>query len=215
MKIVMTAAAAVVAIVLSEGTTSAAVSAQAALSRYKAAWNNLQTYTCTYAAHEESGSRSQDQIYNSWFSKPHDARLEIVSGAGRGGVAVWRGGDAVRAHRGGLMAFVKLRLNIHDPRVTSLRGTTIADANFGALYKHLAGLKTKSLAVMDSGGRTTITAILADPAADHYVTREVVVLGGNDLPVAYGQWEGNRQVKRVIYSNVRVNAAIPPSTFNM
>jgi len=58
-----------------------------------------------------------------------------------------------------------------------------------------------------------IIVAVADPAADDNVTKELMVLGTNDLPIEYDQWEGIIEVKRVTYSDVSLNVDLPDSTF--
>ena len=194
---------------------AAKVSATRALARYKAAWVCVNTYRCTITAHEQLGTKAQDRVYDLWFAKPPEARMDITAGDGHGGAAVWEGGDTLRGHQGGFFSFVKLHLNIHDPRATSIRGTTVAEANFGWLYHHLTSLRTKSIFAATDGAATTITVEVADPPANSDVAKEVVTLGANGLPVEYDQFEGSVQVKKVLYTNLQLNLAIPPSKFSL
>jgi len=141
--------------------------------------------------------------------------MDVTGGDNRGGAGVWRGGDTVKGHQGGFLSFIKLNLNIHDPKAVSVRGTTIADANFGALLEHIKGLKGATIDAVAEGTLTKINVAVADPSADNNVTKELMVLGANDLPVEYDQWEGDNEVKRVTYSDVVLNVDIPDSTFNL
>src|SRR5476649_342397 len=100
-----------------------------AIAKFSSAWDAVHTYTCTIAAHEVRGKDVQDRVYKLAFSRPNNLRMDIVGGAGRGGAAVWQGGDTVYGHQGGFLSFVRLHLNIHDPKAVSLRGTTVAQAS--------------------------------------------------------------------------------------
>lgn len=208
-------AVALAAIALSVSTASAATSGDAALAKYAAAWAKVTTYTCTIQAHEVSGSRVQDRTYAMKFRKPYDTRMDITAGDGHGGAAVWHGGDTVRGHQGGFISFIKLNLNIHDSRAVSIRGTTIAEAGFGALYDHIKGLKGATIDATSDGADTKIDIAVADPSADQSVTKELMVLGADDLPVEYDQWEGSTLVKHVTYGNVLLNPTLSDSDFNL
>lgn len=194
---------------------AATVSAAQALARYKAAWESVNTYRCTVIAHEALGTRAQDRVYDLWFAKPHEARMDITAGDGRGSAAVWEGGETVRVHQGGFFSFIKVRLNIHDPRATSIRGATVAETNFGWLYDHLTSLRTKSISAAWNGAAIAIAAVVADPSADGDVTKEVVTLGPSGLPVEYDQFEGAAQVKKVFFTDLQLNPVIPPSKFSL
>lgn len=209
------ATALALAIRLAASAQPAPVSGKEALDKFALAWQGIHTYRCTITSHEVSGSRVQDRVYHLAFAKPHDTRLDIVGGEGRGGVAVWRGGDTVRGHQGGLLAAIKLRLGLHARLTTSLRGTTVADANWGSLYGHVTSLRPKSSEAETRGDETAISLLVADPSTDNAVTKEVLILGKDSLPVEFDQFEGNQQVKRVKYSEVRLNVALPGSTWSL
>lgn len=186
-----------------------------AMARYAAAWGKLNTYTCTITSREISGSKVQDRVYAMFFQKPSDTRLNITGGDGKGSAAVWHGGDTVSGHQGGWLSGIKLNLNIHAHLATTIRGTTIADANFGAIYDHLTGLKSTAMTAETEGANTTITVPVADATKDDGVTKEVVILGQDGLPVEYDQYEDIQQVKHVVYSDVVLNVTIPDSTWSI
>jgi len=207
--------AAPVAILAFASAASATTTGEQALAKYAAAWDKVTSYTCSMAAREVSGTRVQDRVYAFKFRKPFDTRMDVTEGDDRGGAGVWRGGDTVKGHQGGFLSFIKLNLNLHDPKAVSVRGTTIADANFGALLEHIKSLKGATIDAVPDGDLTKINVAVADPAADDNVTKEMMVLGTNDLPVEYDQWEGDNEVKRVIYTDLALNVDIPDSTFNL
>ncbi|MBV8203815.1 MAG: hypothetical protein JO195_02185 [Candidatus Eremiobacteraeota bacterium] len=65
------------------------------------------------------------------------------------------------------------------------------------------------------GANTTITLPVADATKDDGVTKEVVILGQDGLPVEYDQYEDIQQVKHVVYSDVMLNVTIPDSTWSI
>jgi outer membrane lipoprotein-sorting protein len=205
--------AAPIACLVFASAASATTSGEQVLAKYAAAWDKVNSYTCTIAAREVSGDRVQDRTYAMKFRKPFDTRMDVTGGDDRGGSGVWHGGDTVKGHTGGFFSFVKLNLNIHDPKAVSVRGTTIADANFGALLEHLKSLKGATIDAVADGTLTKINVAVGEPAADNNVTKELMVLGTNDLPIEYDQWEGDTEVKRVTYSDVSLNVDLPDSTF--
>jgi len=161
------------------------------------------------------GSRTQDGAYRLYFVKPRDTRMDVIAGSNVGGSAVWTGGAKLRGHRGGFLKGIVLTLGLHSSLVSSLRGTTIDQANFGALLRHFEGVKHSAIAATISGNRIVVSQTVADPASDDHVTREVVTLGPNGLPTEFDQFEGKRQVERFRYLDVKLNAAIPASTFSL
>jgi outer membrane lipoprotein-sorting protein len=209
------AAAAVAALVCISGAASASPAGDAALAAFSNAWDGVHSYTCTISAHEVQGSAVQDRVYNAVFERPNNVRMDIVGGAGKGGAAIWSGGDTVYGHQGGFLSFIRLHLNIHDSKAVSLRGTTIAQSSFGALLQRFKDMKTSSLDAKTSNGQTTLTAEVADPAKDNGVTSEVLTLGADHLPAGYDQYDGTKNVNHVRYSDYKGNVAIPASTWKL
>lgn len=211
------AAAALVAAVLALSSSAALATpaGDAALAAFSNAWDGVHSYTCSITAHEVRGSDVQDRVYNAVFERPNNVRMDIVGGAGKGGAAIWNGGDTVYGHQGGFLSFIRLHLNIHDPKAVSLRGTTIAQASFGALLQRFKDLKTSSLDAKSYPGLTILTADVMDPASNDGVTREILILGADHLPTTYTQFEGTKLVNHVSYWNYKANVPIPDSTWKL
>lgn len=211
-------AAAGAALVALSSTPHASLGMQAAdeaLTNFSSAWDAVHTYTCTIAAHEVRGKDVQDRVYKLAFSRPNNMRMDIVGGAGRGGAAVWTGGDTVYGHQGGFLSFVRLHLNIHDPKAVSLRGTTVAQASFGALLTRIKSLKTSARDAKDVAGVTTLTATVLDPKAESGVTRVVMMFGANHLPIEYDEYQGDLVVNHVRYTDYKGNVTLPDSTWKI
>ena len=209
------AAAALTALVSIPHAALASPAGDHALAQFSTAWKGVRTYTCTVAAHEVRGKDVQDRVYHMAFARPNNMRMDIVGGAGRGGSAVWTGGDSIYGHQGGFLSFVKLHLNIHDAKAVSLRGTTVAQASFGALLARFQSLKTSSLDAKSKAGLTTLTATISNPASEGGVTREVLVFGANHLPVEYYEYLGDVVVDLVRYSEYKGNVTLPASTWKI
>lgn len=190
--------------------------AQRAIAKYDAAWNALKTYSCTLDAHEVQNGHVQDRTYDLWFSKPFDTRMNITGGDGRGSAAVWRGGDRVNGHKGGFVAFVHLNVDIHNKMATSLRGITIAEANFGSYLDKIHKTKFKSIDAVPDGDKWTITLVPVDPATFQNITKETIVLGAAGLPTDITMYEGEGMLAvHNVYRDTKINVAISAGTFTL
>jgi hypothetical protein len=147
-------------------------------------------------------------------------KIVVISGPGRGGVAVWHGGATLRGHQGGFFGFVKMTLDIHDARAESLRGDTIASAYFGY---HLTHFETTKGALSEApgpeiDGDTTdaVTLDIADPGADHDVSREVMYLSRTThMPLEIDRFEGALLVKTDIFSRFEPNIGLTDADFEV
>jgi outer membrane lipoprotein-sorting protein len=197
-----------------------AVSADSALSAFGAAVDALRDYTVTIAVHETDGERAQDRAVRYWYKKPTTAKIEVISGAGRGSVAVWRGGDSVRGHQGGFLSMIKLTVGMHDARAVSLRGDTIDSAYFGNIlerFKTTKGELSEALGPEIAGVSTeAITLKVADPGTNQRISKEVVYLSrATHLPVKRERFEGDVLVKSQFFSNLKLNVNLTDQDFDL
>ena len=213
--IIAVAAATSAALAFGPGAARATPAGDDALAAFSTAWAGVHSYTCTITAHEVKGRDVQDRVYHVAFMRPNIMRMEIVGGAGRGGAAVWNGGDTLFGHQGGFLSFVRLHLNIHDPKAVSLRGTTVAQASFGALLDRVKSLKTSVLDAKAENGRTTLSVQIAGASPDKDVTSIVLIFAANHLPVEYDEYQGSTVVDHVVYSDYKGNVPLPDSTWKI
>ncbi|HTV74791.1 MAG TPA: hypothetical protein VME66_13930 [Candidatus Acidoferrales bacterium] len=190
------------------------------MTAFASALDDLQDYTVIIKTHEVQGQRVEDRVQQFWFKKPMLAKVVVTSGPGRGGAAVWHGGPTLRGHQGGLLSFVKMTIDIHDPRAESLRGDTIATAYFGDKLAHFettAGQLSEAPGpVMDGTPTDAVTLDVADPSADHDVTREVLYISRTThLPVKADRFEGTALVKSETFSDLKVNVGLTDADFDM
>ena len=209
------AAATLAALVSLPGAARATSAGDQALAAFSDAWTRVNTYTCTITAHEVKGRDVQDRVYHVAFMRPNTMRMDIVGGAGRGGVAVWTGGNTLYGHQGGFLSFVRLHLNIHDPKAVSLRGTTVAQASFGALLDRVRSLKISSLDAKTDHGLTRMSAQILGAAPEKEVTSILMVFAANHLPVEYDEYQGSTVVDHVLYSQYKGNVTLPDSTWKI
>ena len=134
-------------------TGGAAVAQTTPGSDFLTAWAGIDSYTSTVKTARNEGHRYADRTYRYAFKKPTFAKIDILDGAGKGGGAVWTGGDTVTGHQGGFLSGFKLKVNIHDGRATSLRGDTIDRGSFQSVADDLKAGK------VSDGGTATVDGV--------------------------------------------------------
>jgi outer membrane lipoprotein-sorting protein len=181
------------------------------------AWTAVDNYTATITAHETNGKDTQDRVYHYAYKKPHFAKIDIISGPGRGSGAAWTGGDHVKGHQGGLLSGVKMSIPITDGRATSLRGDTIDRASFQGVADDLKSGKVEpvtTIATIDGVPSDLVTIDLV-PAVPGGVTREVIAFARTThLPVRRTSFAGDAQVKQEDFSEVKVNPGLTEADFS-
>jgi outer membrane lipoprotein-sorting protein len=189
-----------------------------ALAQALEAYAKVNDYTATIIDHEVKGTDVQDRTYGYAFLKPSYVKLDIISGPGRGGGAVWTGGDQVSGHQGGLLSGIHLKISIHDGRATSLRGDSIDTGTIGAMldmFKNPKGTVTESDDKTVDGILTDELSLkVADLATMQGVTRVDLYLSHTThLPVRRERYVGDQLVKSEQVTNQKINTGLKPSDF--
>lgn len=180
------------------------------------AWSKVNNYTDTIVSHETDGKTTQDRTYHFAYLKPHYARIDIIEGPGKGGGAVWAGGDTVRGHQGGFLSGIKLQVSIHDGRATSLRGDTVDYASFESSAQQVKSAKdpTEGTATVDGQSTDAVTITYPSGAADGVTKRVIYLSKASHLPVRRSTYAGDTLVKQETFSEVKLNPGLKPDDFS-
>jgi outer membrane lipoprotein-sorting protein len=208
----------VLALALTLVPRSAPAAATPAVAEFDEAFAKVNDYTVTVRAHEVKGDRVQDRTYHYWFKRPDLAKTLIVSGDGNGSGGVWNGGDKVSGHQGGMLAFIHLKVDLHDPRATSLRGYTIPEGllqNEVDKYKGTNGEVTqRNGPVIDGVATDEVDLKIADPAANDNITRASLFLSKQThFPIRQVRWEGANIVADESFTDLKTNVGLADSDF--
>ncbi len=174
------------------------------------AWTNISAYSATVTVFERKGTQVQNSVFDYTFRKPSRATVHYNKGPNAGVTVVWTGGSSVVAHRGsGLMALFKKTFAIHDPAVTTIRGSSVDQLSFAAILAHAqdtAGPITEASGPSIDGVPTeAVTLIPSSSATDMGLTREIVDISTtSSLPVRVLGYEGETLVRQVDFSNFRL-----------
>ncbi len=187
---------------------------------FKKANDAIKDYTETLTSHEVSGTKTEDRVYHFAFAKPALARSAIISGPGRGGEAVWHGGDTIRGHQGGFLSGIKLTLSIHDGRATDIRGKTIDTAFYPTMIATMEGNGGKMTGepgpLVDGAPTDEVVLTPADPSLDRGLTKDVLIFSQTThLPVKHLGYEGTQIVEDDTFTDIKVNPDLPAGTFDM
>jgi len=197
---------------------AAAAGGAPAIAEFDSAFAKINDYTAMVRAHEVSGDATQDRVYHYWFKKPHQAKILIEDGDGRGSGGVWAGGSQVSGHQGGLLSHFHLKVDLHDHRAVSLRGYTIPDGllnNEVDKYREIKGeLSQRNGPDIDGQATDAVELKPSDPAAVAGVTRMVIYLSkSTHLPVKQQRYEGEKLVAEETFYDVKTNVGLSDREF--
>ncbi len=177
------------------------------------AWTKVQSYTCDIKVNETKGTETQERTYRYAFLKPNFARIDITGGPGKGGGAVWKGGDTVSGHQGGFLSGIHLTISIHDPRAVDLRGGTIDQGSFQniATWIQDAPMLSNGEETWNGTAYDTVTAPYTDALG---ATKRTVFLSkSTHLPARRVTYAGDAVVEDEVFTNINPLAALMEGDF--
>jgi hypothetical protein len=175
---------------------------------FRCAWENVDGYSATVTMTERVGTDVQTSVSTFTFRKPGNATLSFTTGKNAGVTLVWAGGDDVVAHRGsGLMSLFKKTFALHDPQMTTIRGSSIDELSFAAVLMHAQttpGTMSQESGPLLAGIATEAVSLVPQtPSADGGLTLEVADLApGTDLPLRILGYEGSTLVRQLDFSDL-------------
>jgi outer membrane lipoprotein-sorting protein len=196
-----------------------AASSTPAVEAFNAAFGKTNSFTYKLHSHEVKGSDVQDRVYQYSFLKPNYAKTLIESGPGKGGGAVWTGGDQVSGHQGGFLSGIHLKISLHDSRAVSLRGYTLPDGlpqSMIARYTSVKGELTQaSNAGTINGGQTDMLQLkVADPASNDGISLMKIYLSQQThFPLREILYEGDKVVLDQSFTDWNLNPTLSQSDF--
>ncbi len=211
--------AAALAAVLLPHAFARAASNTPALSAFDDAFGKVNSLTYKLHSHEVKGNDVQDRVYDYSFMKPHFAKTLIESGPGKGGGAVWTGGDQVSGHQGGFLSGIHLKIGLHDPRAVSVRGYTIPDGLPQSILEKYATVKgdlsqLSNAGLIDGAQTDLLTLKVADPASNDGISLQKIYLSQQThFPLRQILYEGDKIVLDQSFTDWNLNANLSQSDF--
>jgi outer membrane lipoprotein-sorting protein len=179
---------------------------------FERAWAGVAAYRATVTVFDQKGTQAQNVVFDYSFRKPSSATVHVVKGPNAGGTLVWSGGKTVVAHRGsGLLRLFTKTYALHDPAVTTLRGSSIDQLSFGAIISHgldTAGSVSEAAGpVIDGVSTETVTLVPTSSVTDAGLTLEIVdISSATNLPIRVLGYDGPTLVRQVQFSNVKLQS---------
>jgi hypothetical protein len=147
-------------------------------------------------------------VFKYTFRKPSTVTVDIIGGPKNGDSLLWTGGTTVSAHRPGLESAFKEKLSLHDPAVTTIRGSSIDEISFGSILAHgeaTPGKISQSPGLTINGAATdAVTLIPSHPETDAGYTREVIEISRTThFPLRIMGYQGALLARKVDFVDVQ------------
>jgi hypothetical protein len=201
---------AVVALLIAGGGTAysaAPVRSSAAFSAFSNAFAGVTAYNTTITVVEQAGAKTQKVVFKYTFRKPSTVTVDVVGGPNNGVSLLWTGGTTVSAHRAGLAGALKKTLSLHDPQITTIRGSSIDELSFRQILAHADATPGKISQApgltINAVGTDAVTLIPSSPATNAGYTREVIEISRlTHFPLRIRGYQGAALVRTVDFVGV-------------
>jgi hypothetical protein len=210
MKKSLVAAACASLLVLGAGPASSAAPSRSspALSAFGSAVASVTAYSTTITVFEQKGVKVQNVIFKYTFRAPSTVTVDVVAGPNSGVSLLWTGGTTVSAHRGtGLAGVFKESMSLHDPRVTTIRGSSIDELSFAKVYAHAqqtAGAISQAPGVTINNEPTDAVALIPMHPATTGYTREIIEISRTThFPLRVLGYQGPMLVRQINFVDVK------------
>jgi len=182
-------------------------------------FSGVNSYACIADAHYKKAHLKEDKVYKIYFKRPEHVRIEVIKGD-PGAVAVLSPDGKVRGHKGGLLSWIKLTVDIDSPIATTIRGHRMDQSHFPYMIKTmkkvLATDEARTLGEATVEGQAVYVMEIIHSVPRNDLTRELVYVDKNTwLIKRILGYEGRREVVNVTYRDIILNPDLKEDLFKM
>ena len=123
----------------------------------------------------------------------------------------------MRGRKGGLLAFLAITVDKHDPQATTIRGLAFDESDMQATLEKMRFHLAESACTLSMvGGLCELVFVPRDPSRNGGVTRDVIRLDAATLlPASSDSYEGDLLVQHAEWSSYIVDAGLPERLFDV
>ena len=193
---------------------------QSLVEAFQSVYDSITDYQCRMVEHCVQGDRYEARTMNIYFKRPRFIRMDILKGnrfGDTGSVGVSRNDGKVRGRKGGLLSFLAITVDPHDPQATTIRGLSFEQSDLQATLEKMRFLLAESACTLTAGAGTwDMTFEPRDPSRNGGVTKDIIRLDiATLLPVSSDSFEGDRLVQHAEWSSYILNAGLPDQLFDV
>lgn len=174
-----------------------------------------------YYVNEDSGQPGSNACHYV-FEKPTKTAITVTQSTDArtvGTKLVWTGGKQMAAKTKFIGFWVKMSVDVHDPRAKDLRGYFIDDTCVPNIFGTLTDSRNqvKLLGTGNLDGVPVAQLEVVSPRSLRGIAREVFTIDGQRmLPVMREMYDrNNKLVFRIRLSNISANTSLPSTTFQL
>ena len=183
-------------------------------------YTSVSDYQCRMYENCRQRSSYEERTMNIYFKRPRSIRMDILKGnrfADTGSIGVYKNDGRVTGRKGGLLSFIAINVDKHDPQATTIRGLAFDQSDLQAtLEKMQFHLAESACALAVGAGIYELVFEPRDPSRNGGVTKDIVRLDAATLlPASSDSFEGSQLVQHAQWSSYILNAGLPDQLFDV
>jgi outer membrane lipoprotein-sorting protein len=187
---------------------------------FRDVYASVSDYQCRMHESCRQGSAFEERTANIYFKRPRFIRMDIIIGnrpGDDGSSGVYRNDGRVTGRKGGLLSFLAVTVDKHDPQATSIRGVAIDQIDLQAtLEKLIFHLAASACSLELRDGVYEMVFVPRDPTVNGGVTKDIIRLDAATLlPISADSYEGSERVQHAEWSGYILNAGLPDQLFDV
>lgn len=193
---------------------------QSIVEAFQVRYELISDYQCRMYEHCRQGSRYEERTMNIYFKRPRSIRMDILKGnrfGDTGSIGVYKNDGRVTGRKGGLLSFLVITVDKHDPQATTIRGLAFDQSDLQATLEKMQFHLAESACTLAMGaGIYEMVFEPRDPSRSGGVTKDIIRLDAATLlPVSSDSFEGGRLVQHAEWFSYIINAGLPDQLFDV
>jgi outer membrane lipoprotein-sorting protein len=196
------------------------ISAEDVIRRAEERFKTLRDYTCYVESETRLPNKNETETSTLmfWFKQPRLLKGKVIGGKGKGSEVALGPSGKVKAHKTGVLGFIKVTMDPDDKRLKGARGGGgFAELDFGSYYRLCRARAAKSGAKMTAtrSGSGPYEVVLTYPEGGKQVRElyqfdpELMVLTRNQV------WENGTLVDTTVFRDVKLNVGLDEKLFRL
>ena len=187
--------------------------------KIKKNYETIFDYQCRIDTFCTDGKRIEKRLLNFYFKKPRMIRIDLLKGNqlfDEGSVGVFKDGDTVTGHRGGILSSILMTVHKKSPFATTLRGEAFDEIDMEAVLDNLLDyLINGACFLIEDETSYMISCIPYDEEQNKGISKDIAWFDKDTLTITrFQRYEGTTLVQEAEWSDYIINAGIPDRLFD-
>jgi outer membrane lipoprotein-sorting protein len=196
-----------------------ALSAPLVMQRGEERFRSIRDYECQVDVESRLGKRVEAGTCQFWFKQPRMLRVKVLRGSRSGSQVAIDSAGQIRGSKGGILGLIVRRIKSTDPRLLSIRGTSMMTLDWGSFFLkyHAAVLRPDAQVTLapHPDASSPYEVMVAYPHLGKSV-REVYSLDPQQWLIVEGAvYEDNTRVEHVDFRSIKLNTGKPDAWFRL